>query len=120
MKEVPRIKSRSKPNSVEFLGNGYYYYNFDIQESLEFNPETKKEEPIYSFIQVRIFGSPNYKDSVKHVIRQYVSQEEEFDLINSYNQSNLLGVKDTKYQNYLELLNNIKEKIKVDFSKNIF
>ena len=73
----------------------------------------------YSYIQTHIYGNPNYNDCVKAIIREYLSAEEEFDLINSYNsyQANLLDDESiaTNYLNYLNLLKQIKQNIKKDF-----
>lgn len=80
----------------------------------------KEEETIYNFIQVQLTGVPNYKDCIKNIIREYVSQTEEFDLINSYNKLQITGEKNSedmrKYTDYISLLDKIKTNVKRDFN----
>ena len=79
-----------------------------------------EEETIYNFIQIQLTGIPDYKDCIKNIIREYVSQEEEFDLINSYNKVQITGEKNSedvkKYTDYINLLNEIKTNVKRDFN----
>lgn len=108
MKEINKIISAEKPKIIEYLGDGSYYYNYDI----------KSEDDSYSFIQVKLWGKANYSDCVKAIIRAFVTLEEEFDLINSVNKSILSESYDEsvdKYQEYLELLDTIKANVKSDF-----
>ena len=53
-------------------------------------------------------------------IKEHITPEEEFDLINSYNRNILLGeefIEDTeKYKEYLTLLQEIKSRVKNDFN----
>lgn len=111
MKDVKRYMLDELPSKFINLGTGYWYYNYDI----------KKEEQGYSYIQARISGTPTYSECVKQVIRLYLSQEEEFDIINSAN-TYVLGMTDdksviTQYISYLELVQQIKEYIKKDFKR---
>ena len=113
------VSSNVKPNSIERLGNNTYYYNYNITSEQVTN-QYDKEETIYNFIQVHLTGIPDYKDCIKNVIRKYVSQEEEFDLINSYNKIQITGEKNSedvkKYTDYINLLNEIKTNVKKDFN----
>ena len=112
------------PQTIQKLGNGTYYYNYDIKEVeaevIDQEGNTKLELQ-YNFIQVLLMGQPNYKDCVKAIIRSFLTIDEEFDLINSYNsyQENL--TEDSKilleYQGYLSKLKEIKAKVKEDFAK---
>lgn len=108
-----------KPNTIERLGNNTYYYNYNITSEKRTNQDGE-EETIYNFIQVHLTGIPDYKDCIKNVIRKYVSQEEEFDLINSYNNVQITGEKNSedikKYTDYINLLNEIKTNVKKDFN----
>lgn len=123
MLEPKRIETSVLPNPIERLGNNTYYYNYDIQSKVidVTDPETQEvaQETRYTFIQVHLHGYPDYKQCVKAIIRQYVSQEEEFDLINSAN-SLTLGISSNesdrqKYIDYLTLVQNIKDKVKSDY-----
>lgn len=109
MRELKKFYSEDRPNKIIDLGTGYWYYNYNIQQ----------EENGYSYYQVRISGKPDYKECVKQVIRLYISQEEEFDIINSAN-TYLLGMiedeaKVDEYKQYLELVQQIKQLVKEDF-----
>lgn len=114
-----RLKTTVKPEKFENLGNGIYYYNYDVNTSIQTNSDTDNDEEIYDFIQVRIAGQPTYKACVKAVIRAYVSLEEEFDFINSHNSAifkvSTNSVDKDNYIQYLTLLAEIKEKVKADF-----
>ena len=113
------ISSNVKPNAIDQLGNNTYYYNYNITEEQRAN-ENDEQETIYNFIQVHLTGIPDYKDCIRNVIREYVSQEEEFDLINSYNKVQITGEKNSedvkKYTDYINLLNEIKTNVKKDFN----
>lgn len=117
--ETTRLKSIIKPAKFESLGNGNYYYNYDIIEGITVSQENNEEIPEYSYIQVRIAGKPSYKSCVKAVIRAYITLEEEFDLINSNNSVTLKvsTSSDAKaeYIQYLKLLAEIKQKVRADF-----
>lgn len=115
MKEPRRIDMNQKPNVIEKLGNGSYYFNYDIKSEQRYNPEKEEEETIWTYIQVKLKGTPNYSDCVKKVLREYISEEEEFKLINEYNAYHLGGLKDSSavsnYKDYINLLNTIKAAI---------
>lgn len=123
MQQPNRIRTTIQPNIIDKLGNGTYYYNFDIQsEVITINNLESNEviqETVWTYIQVHLSGHPNYKDCVRAVIRKYLESSEEFDLINSYN-SSILGILDTfdrqKYMDYLTLVKDIKVKVKKDLS----
>lgn len=109
MKELIKVNFEDKPPKFINLGTGYWYYNYNIQQ----------EDEQYSCYQIRLNKKPNYKECVKQVIRLYLSQEEEFDIINSANRY-LLGLdnneKDVlKYKDYLNLLSQIKSNVALDF-----
>lgn len=113
------ISSNIKPSTIERLGNNTYYYNYNITSEQRAN-KNGEQETIYNFIQVHLTGIPYYKDCIRNIIREYVSQEEEFDLINSYNKVQITGEKNSedvkKYTDYINLLNEIKTNVKKDFN----
>ncbi len=122
MLEVKRIEQNIKPNKIEHLGNNIYYYNYDIKEyEAEVQKENSEETTVetrWSFIQVRISGKPDYGKCVKALIRAYLDENEELDLINSHNSYQLDVVSsDSEYQSYLELIKSIKEGVRKDFSE---
>lgn len=124
MLEPKRVEMNVQPNSIEKLGNGTYYYNYDItsKEVDVTDPETEEvtQETRWTYIQVHLHGQPDHKECIKAIIRQYVDQDEEFDLINSSN-SIVLGLSDNqidrqKYLDYLTLVGKIKTKVRADFN----
>lgn len=124
MLEPRRIEMNVQPNSIEKLGNGTYYYNYDIKSKMVdvIDPETEDvtQETRWTYVQVHLHGQPDHKECIKAIIRQYVDQDEEFDLINSSN-SIVLGLSDNqtdrqKYLDYLTLVGEIKTKVRADFN----
>lgn len=90
MLEPKRIQMNVCPQVIQKLGNGTYYYNYDIREveaevEILDEKDSTKFETQYNFIQVLLNGQPNYKDCVRAIIRSFITIDEEFDLINSYN-----------------------------------
>lgn len=124
MLESKRVEMNVQPNSIEKLGNGTYYYNYDITSKevdvTDLETEEVTQETRWTYIQVHLHGQPDYKECIKAIIRQYVDQDEEFDLINSSN-SIVLGLSDNqtdrqKYLDYLTLVGEIKTKVRADFN----
>lgn len=124
MLEPRRIESNVKPNKVEDLKNGYWFYNYDIR-LCEDQPTSEMEVTTgdrYEFIQVRVEGEPTYKKCVELVIREYITQSQEFDLINSYNRAifNMLSEEGAEkagneYMEYLQKVSEIKANVRKDF-----
>lgn len=112
------LESSIKPNIIENLGNGYWYYNYNIQETEvegENGPETR-----YTFTQIRVAGKPEYKKCVELILRQYMSASQEFDLINSANKDLMSGITDSinidKYKTYLDEVEHIKNIVAKDLN----
>ena len=117
--------SNKKPQVIEPLGNGAYYYNYNIEEKQETDPETKKETTVYYYDSVKVWDEPTYKKLVKAVIRETLNETEEFSIINDYN-AGVLGVitdKDTverntaSYKEYLNFVVEVKQQVKEDLQK---
>lgn len=71
----------SKPSVILPLGNGSYYYNYNITERVG-----EGDEPAgWQCDTVQVWGKPNYGDIVRAVIRNEYDANAEFDLVNSYN-----------------------------------
>lgn len=127
MLEPRRIESNVTPKVFEDLGNGNWYYNYGIEsKQVTIAPmgedDTERTETRYSYIQIKMTGKPTYKRCVELVIREYLTQSQEFDLINSYNRVALSLLSDTEaekaaddYLNYLHIVSVIKDNIKKDF-----
>lgn len=126
MLEPRRIDSNVAPSTIENLGNGNWYYNYDIKSEkvelpLEEGETVPREEIRYNYIQIKLSGKPEYKKCVELIIREFITQTQEFDLINSANKAILSGTKSsediTKYREYLDKVEEIKEKVAKDLSK---
>lgn len=124
MLEPRRIMEDKKPDLMVDLNNGKWYYNYDIQsEKVEWsdteNMESSKEptyKTMYSYICIKLNGKPTYKTVVETLIREYITQSQEFDLINSANKAVLLNDKSNEdvaeYLEYLAQLEEIKSKVR--------
>jgi hypothetical protein len=126
MLEPRRIDSNVAPSTIENLGNGNWYYNYDIQSEkvelpLQEGETVPSEEIRYNYIQIRLSEKPEYKKCVELLIREFITQTQEFDLINSANKAILSGVESsddiTKYKEYLVKVEEIKEKVANDLGK---
>lgn len=106
------------------LGNGNWYYNYDIKSEVVSVPRMGNEketitETRWNYIQIKLGSKPEYKKCVETLIREYITQSQEFDLINTANRV-LLNVGTEKmvpseYLEYLDLVDEIKAKVKADF-----
>ena len=126
MLEPKRIASNIAPTITENLGNGNWYYNYDIKSEkvklpLQEGETVPKEEIRYNYIQIKLSEKPKYKKCVELLIREFITQTQEFDLINSANKAILSGAKSsediTKYREYLDKVEEIKEKVTKDLGK---
>lgn len=115
---MKRIQDNQKPPTILKLGNNKYYYNYNIEEK-EYIDENNNLGNMYSYIQVKLSGIPNYSDCIKAVIREYISSDEELSLINKYNSYQNGIINDpsicSEYLNYCKLVAEIKENVKKDF-----
>ena len=70
---------------------------------------------------IKLWGKPKYKECVELLIRRFITQTQEFDLINSANKAILLGAKSsediTKYREYLDKVEEIKKQVEKDLGK---
>lgn len=127
MKTINRFDFSTLPMKFSNLGDGNWYYHYDITPKEVIVPifdetESERAETWYSAIQIKMTGTPDYKRCVEAVIREYLTQSQEFDLINSYNRAMLdqlseeeAGKARTEYIGYLDLLSEIKAKVRADF-----
>lgn len=123
MLEPKRISMNVQLDKIQFLGNGTYYYNYDIQSEqvLVDNIETDEphEETRWNYIQVHLKGFPDYKKCIEAVIRAYLTLSEELAIINKYNSYQLGVIKDpsasSDYYEYTSLIATIKTNVKKDF-----
>lgn len=121
MLEPRRVEMDVQPQAIEKLGNGTYYYNYDIQSKQVTitDGEDQKEETRWTYIQVHLRGVPSYTACVQGIIRQFVTAEDELSLINKYSAYQMGVINDssicTEYQEYVGLVSSIKSNVKKDF-----
>lgn len=124
MLEPRRVEMDVQPNSIEKLGNGSYYYNYDIKSRVVdvTDPETEEvtQETRWTYIQVHLRGIPEYSACIQAIIREYMSTEEELALINKYSAYQMGIISDSnvysEYQEYCGLVAAIKANVKNDFN----
>lgn len=124
MENPRRIQSEEQPEVFQMLGDGTYYYNYDVKKVQVADYNNESQQPVtkemFNFGQVMLRGFPEYKAIVQAVIRQYVTLNEEFDLINSYNKAVASGVTEgndiTKYKEYIARVDAIKAMVKKDLN----
>lgn len=121
MLEPRRVEMDVQPQAIEKLGNGTYYYNYDIQSKQVTitDGEDQKEETRWTYIQAHLRGVPSYAACVQGIIRQFVTAEDELSLINKYSAYQMGVINDSsicaEYQEYVRLVSSIKSNVKKDF-----
>lgn len=129
-----------RPSAIQPLGNGAYYYNYNIVERVEQKePQasaddtaegadvadtTPQTRTTYDCDTVEVWGTPTYKEVVRAVIRAEVSETEEFGLINDYNAARA-GILDEEeaekaeaaYTAHLHRVAEIKAMVKADLGE---
>lgn len=113
-----------KPPVIERIKGMHYIYRYDIQEeevsSIE---DAGKTEKRYSFVEVALAGYPNRRQVVKALLKQLITVEGEFNILNDYNEVVNLekNYKETEeykvYMQYITLRHTIKNKVKEDFNQ---
>lgn len=119
------MKSSSdvRPDIIQDLGNGSFFYNYNITEEKVESEETG-EKTVYHFDTVQLWQKPTYESLTKAVIRNEIDESGEFSLINDFYAAQL-GV-DTdaehaakaisEYKDYLRHTAAIKAQVKADLS----
>lgn len=127
MLEPKRVESTIAPQKFVDLGNGNWYYNYDIKSEVVEVPrmddiEKTITETRWNYIQIKLSSKPEYKKCVETLIKEYITQSQELDLINSYNRAafNFLSDEEaekagTEYIDYLNKITEIKTRVKQDF-----
>lgn len=119
-----KSQSDERPPVIELLGNGAYYYNYNITEATN-TATTDNEGPgtYYDYLQVKLWGAPTRSEIVRAVIREDLDEDEEFNLINSYNAAanGLLDESETAaamedYFAHLLRVQEIKHMVKADLT----
>ena len=111
-----------RPAIIEPLGNGAYYYNYNVVERKETDPETGEEKTVYDYDQVKVWDKPTYEKLVKAVIREEIDETKEFSYVNDYNAAVLGIISDEakkaeavkSYKEYLQFVVDVKAMVKRD------
>lgn len=113
--------SNKRPETLQYLGNGAWHYNYNIEEITIPASEDGPERTEYEYDSAKVWGTPTYEKCVKAILREEYDETEEFALINSYN-AFMLGisedVKDKEdYEAYLRRVTEIKKMVFNDLNK---
>lgn len=121
MLDAKRIESTIQPQKILKLNDGTFYYNYDIKSRVVTvidESGVEKEETRYNYVQVQLRGVPSYALCAQAIIRAYITEDQEFELINKHAAQGVELAEDNEkdYEQYLALLKEIKYKVKVDFN----
>lgn len=116
-----KSNSNIKPKVFENLGNGAWYFNYNIEETSRTN-EDGSHEVAYDYEQVKVWGLPTKGAVIKLVIADNYSIEQEIDLSNDYTRFTLGISSDpslkVKYIDYLNDVDAIKAMVADSFEVN--
>jgi hypothetical protein len=112
------MKSNSdvKPPILQDLGDGSWYYNYQIKE-ITVTAESDEEKTVFEYETVHIWEKPDYEALVNVVVAEYYSPSEETALINSYIAFTMKPgdpADKASYETYLNKVSEIKAMIKKD------
>lgn len=114
-----KSNSLTRPPVFEALGNGAYYYNYNIVEN-QITDENGEVQTSFDYDQVKVWGTPTKKEVIKAVIADRWDITQEIDLAND-NKRFELGLSDDvalqgNYVQYLNEIDAIKQMVESDFS----
>ena len=116
---IEQGESLVMPDAITNLKDGTFYFNFNITVVEREDMDGNKDN-VYKFNYIHITGNPSYALCVRSIIRAFISESEEFDIINSYNRYSLGLTQDKenldKYIEYLHKVEDIKEVVKQAFN----
>jgi hypothetical protein len=114
-----KSNSITKPPVFEKLGNGAWYYNYNITENTK-KDESGNETTSFDYDQVKVFGTPTAGVIKKLVIAETWDITQEIDLQNNAERFRLSLSEDESLQsNYIDYLNKvdtIKAMVEADFT----
>ena len=87
MLDAKRIESTIQPQKILKLNDGTFYYNYDIKSRVVTvidESGVEKEETRYNYVQVQLRGVPSYALCAQAIIRAYITEDQEFELINKH------------------------------------
>ena len=116
-------QSNDKPQIWSAVGNGSYFYRFNIKE-IEVPAQTEGEEPTkaWQYNEVVVWGPVTSDGVTKEVINAMWSKDAEQKYINDYNAA-ILGILDESYieayKNFITQRKSIKEQVDKDYNEYI-
>ena len=110
--------SDDKPKIFEKVGDGSWWYRFNVQKVTVEDPETHKTREEWHYDECRIFAQPNENNVKSAAISEMFSVSEEINLQNNF-QRFVLGLSSdesfrTKYIEYLQTVDAIKDQVERD------
>lgn len=109
-----------RPDAIMPLGNGSFYYNYNIVEK-EVETEEGEKKTVYECDTVQVWNEPTYAKLVKAVIREAIDETEEFNKVNSFNAAQLGMLEEeeaakavAEYKDYLNFVAEVKTQVKAD------
>lgn len=108
--------STTYPKKI-YCKDNKFYYTYEVKEGqLDTSPSSEESSLLEGYYYVGAVLDSNtpftYNNIVKALIREYVTEDEEFNIINSYNAYHL-GINDdiSDYNTYIKLVNDIKSDV---------
>lgn len=110
--------SNDKPLTFEKVGNGSWYYNYDIHTNEVKEGDTDETRQEYEFQRVQVWGNIDDDKLKKAVIKDKYDESEEINLQNNY-QRYVLGLSTdesykTDYIAYLKEIDTLKTMVDAD------
>lgn len=107
-----KSNSKTRPSSLLNVSPGRWHYNFNITE----HTDSETGETSFDYEAVAIDGRPSYESLVDARVRNLYSAEEEFSLINKYNDFNA-GISDDtddrdRYLSFRQQVHAIKQEVR--------
>lgn len=103
-----KSNSNVRPSTFEKVGNGSWFYNYNIVGRTKKNPESDEERIMYEYDQVQVWEKPNDNVLKQAVIANKYTLDEEINLQNNYRRYELKMSKDKSFEtNYIDYLNDV-------------
>lgn len=110
--------SDDKPKIFEKVGDGSWWYRFNVQMVTVEDPETGEARTEWHYDECRIFEQPNENNVKAAAIAEVYTVGEEINLQNNFQRFQLGLSKDesfrTKYIEYLQTVDAIKDQVERD------
>lgn len=110
--------SDDKPKIFEKVGDGSWWYRFNVQMVTVEDPETGETRTEWHYDECRIFEQPNENNVKAAAIAEVYTVGEEINLQNNFQRFQLGLSKDesfrTKYIEYLQTVDAIKDQVERD------